>query len=376
LTITVDYFGWLERFETAGLDVFTILQSQHDPTNIVIVAITDDDYRTLFHNSSPLDPQVLSRIIDGIAVGQPVVVGVDLDTSGNSFERFNSSTDWPPVVWAEDARQQGHDLIPVLSNALDNARPGADTTGLAQVPEDSDGVVRRYVREFSSGNMRVKSFPWAVVEACARARPSLCGDSTHLLSLPLEGGLYLNFAGERYNFAFLSAGDVLKIAGEDGWKTNGPLKGRIALLGGSYSAGRDRYVTPVGQMSGVQLNAQAIESELKGGGIRAFNKVSAICLEIVCGFVLVSVHYRFRHVALMPLWIVLGSFPLFCLCSYIAFSTLSRWVNFFPMLLGIMIHELHDHQITYRKLLRENESLRIQLERVADCQNEAPEQKS
>ncbi len=358
-TLVVQHFGWLDRFEMAGLDVFNILQRRHDPTHIVIVGITDEDYESLFGGRSPLEPQTVERLVNGIANGKPTIIGVDVDTSDKSFDELRPQEKWPPVVWAEDDLERNRAAL-----AGRSFKAGRNSVGVALVPEDSDGVVRRYTREFESGNDRIPSFPWALLKACVDAQAQACLKIRQGKLGETDNKLMLNFSGERYDFAFISAGSLLKISEGAGWKGNSPLRDRIALLGGLYRAGRDTHVTPIGQMSGVQLTAQVLESEIGGGGIRPINEFLAVILEMACGFFLVSLHYRLGHSSVPLIGIILASFSIFCFSSYIAFSTLARWLNFAPMFFAVMIHEIHHQGTVHQKLLRENAELRTELENL------------
>src|SRR5207247_6823178 len=103
----------------------------------------------------------------------------------------------------------------------------------------------------------------------------------------------LNFSGDRYNFAQrFSASAILTGSKQSYWKENSPLKDKIVLLGGFYHAARDEYVTPLGPMAGVLLIAQAIESDLTGGGIRLVTHAVGFFLEILAGIVLVWLNWR------------------------------------------------------------------------------------
>ncbi|HXO37252.1 MAG TPA: CHASE2 domain-containing protein, partial [Candidatus Acidoferrum sp.] len=160
-----------------------------------------------------------------------------------------------------------------------------------------------------------------------------------------------NFSGERFDFSPLSAHYVLAVAHEVGWANNGPFHNKIVLLGGFFRAGRDIHITPVGKMAGVQLMAQAVETELRGGGIRPLNEAVAIILDILAGTILVWFSYRFQLATALLLSLL--AIPLFSLTSsYLAFSSLARWFNFVPVIVGVLIHELYHHAREYHHLLK------------------------
>ena len=349
------YTGWLEGFETAGIDTFILLKIPQDPSHVVIVGISDDDYKEYFAETSPLNPGKLQEIIDAIALAGPKVIGVDLDTSSEGMQEIRASAYWPPIVWAQDAvmRDQRLEALPAHGGKLHRR---SDDMGISVLEQDADGIIRRYFRKFPVHGERTKSFPWAVVLAyCKDELKGSCGVVAENASHPPKV-LLLNFSGERYDFSPLSAKYVLTVSKEKAWRTNGPFRNKIVLLGGFYRAARDVHVTPVGQMAGVQLMAQAIESELSGGGIRLTNELVGISLDIMAGILLVLLHYHFPRKAFV---LNLAAVPIFSLfASYIAFSTMSRWFNFVPIALGVLIHELHERNKEYRQLKAEVASLR------------------
>jgi CHASE2 domain-containing sensor protein len=257
-------------------------------------------------------------------------------------------------VWARDAiwhdEEHAFELLPVLGGQV--ALRTNDRAGVVQFPLDADGVIRRYVRSVPvRGGHEAESFPWVVVRAAGTA------DSSADAPEHSEGGhgaLRLNFAGERFGFSPLSVGSVLAIAEQGdatGWRTSGPLAGRIALLGGYYRAARDVHATSVGPMNGVQILAQAIESELHHGGIRPINHWLAILLEILSGVLLVVVHQRLHARPGRALIVSILLIPLLVLASsLIAFSTLALWFSFVPVTVSVLIHQLWDHTREYQKL--------------------------
>ncbi len=337
-TYALEHIGAFDHFETAGLDSFNLLQRVRDPREVVMIGITDADYAgDLFNATSPLACASVRRVLAAVVSGQPRAIAVDLDTSSPGFGCLaDLPPDWPPIIWAQDAiwhhDTRAFELIPVLSGTKLRS---ADRTGVVQFPQESDGVIRSYVRTVPVvGGGDAESFPWVLVAT----------DTTRNRDDGEPEELRLNFSGERFKFEPLSVSNLLAIAeasDASGWKTNGPLKGRIALLGGNYRAARDAYVTPVGPMQGVQILAQAIESETHHGGIRPVNEWLAFLVEILSGVLLVAVHHRLHarpgralilSVVLMP-GLVLAS-------SLIAFSTLALWFNFVPVVVSVLIHQL------------------------------------
>lgn len=358
LTAWLSEHGLLRGFESAALDVWLQLKAPRPVDDLVIVSIDDTDYRELWSRKSPLDRGVLQRLIDAVAAGGPRAVGVDLDTSDETYRDLVVPAG-VPFVWAREGIPlaepeeggHGHEGMkftpgPVLG------REGAEVSpeirsALALMPQDRDGVIRRYRQRIPVGGEGVAPGEMDTLgQGVVRAVPG------HVEREADHHPLVLNFAGDRYAFPRIAARDVLAAAGSEGWRTAGPLKNKIVLIGGYYRAARDEYITPVGPMAGVQLVAQAIESELHGGGIRSMSHGLMTILEILSGVLLVWINYRFRLGTALLLSLV--AMPLLTLTgSLIAFSSLAFYFNFVPSLVGVWIHELYDHAKEYRAMHEE-----------------------
>ena len=347
LTLFLGEFGWFSTFETTILDTWFRLMKPRDVQEIVIVEITDEDYETLFQSVSPLDPQTVHNLINGIAKAHPKVIGVDLDTSSQSFESFSIESEWPPVIWAVDTTQIPDTEVLIPGKVLGKAfAQGGGRTGFALLPQDHDGLFRRYRRYFpgaSRDDEPFDSFPWAIVKAYSSTLASK--DSG-------EAECILNFSGDRYAFKRIRASYVMQLADTPGWQQNGPLRDKICLVGGVYRAARDEYPTPLGPMDGVQLMAHSVATDLRGGGIHHANEFVMIVLEILGGYLLVILYHRFRlGTALM---LSLFAIPVFALlASYVAFSSLGLWANSVPLFAAVLIHQLYDHAREYQKMYEE-----------------------
>ena len=356
---TLSTAGMLDRFETAGLDTFNILKSPADPQHVVIVGIDDTDYETIFQSTSPLASAEVEKILKAIAAAQPRVIGVDLDTGSRGFKDLRTPPNTPPIVWGRDAvwddQKKQFNPLPVLGGS--NPARQMDLASIAQFPIDPDGIIRRYRRTLpvSTGSSE-SSFPWAATEKACPAQGAMEGCATvDRQEQESRRGLVLNFAGQRFNFTPLSARFVLQGSAQPRWSADSPLRGRIVLLGGTYRAARDLYVTPVGPMQGVQLMAQTIETELSGGGIRPLNEAAAVLLDLLSGAILVLIsHHYHAHLgrALLISLVALMLLPL--ISSFFAFATLARWFNFVPIVVGVLLHQFYEHAREYQHLRRQH----------------------
>ena len=105
-------------------------------------------------------------------------------------------------------------------------------------------------------------------------------------------------------------------------------------------------------MAGVELIAYAVESDLSGGGIRE----APVALEVIADFVVGSaVVLLFWFLPLRPaLLLSLLAVPaLTIVASWLIFNSLAVWLDFVPMLVGMLIHQLYDDAERHHELLHE-----------------------
>lgn len=374
LTSLLEYGGWLRSFETAALDTFVLLKKPLEDKHVVLVGITREDYREAFGGRSPLDPARLKEVIDAIAKGNPALIGVNLDTSSESFRGLQPPPA-PVVVWARGAeratlRQQGDAGVAEIGEGLLRGvlpfvlRPeeerfsvsevlgrggNALPSGIALMPRDSDGAIRRYRRSFKTWEPdapSMDSFSWAVVKEYRKSK----GGTPEQVEESGEVWV-MNYAVKEHSFKPISVKEVLDSYQGAGWQgERGPLKDKIVLLGGVYPESRDQHYTPTGPRYGVELLAYAVESDLQGKTIRPPRKYVVGLVGLLVGFVLTLVHARFGRCP-KHLRYTLVAVPLLALlASLFVFSSLALWAVFLPTLLAVLFQQLYEDVQQYRNL--------------------------
>lgn len=322
--------GSTTGLETAALDTWMRFQSARMSADIVLVCITDEDYRKEFASTSPLDPSKLADVIRAVDAGAPALVAVDVDTSDTRFQPLQNLRTKAPILWARSAAQNGPLFEP--DPVLGLPEP-AVASGLTIFPEDKDGAVRRYQRRYPTKSGSFDSLPWAIVTTFRQSNPKAGRSTAEMFAL--------NFYGDRFHFKTASSAQIQALAAHPGWGKEGTLLfARIALIGGTYREARDEFFTPVGRMSGIDLLAHTTEAELSGRGLRPLHSVRMILLNFLGGFSLVLVYHRFS--LRIAFWTSLLLIPLVALLSSaLTFSTLALWFNFVPVLLVVLISQLY-----------------------------------
>ena len=341
LTFILSRSGFFRQLETYALDTQVRLQSSQQESDVAIVRSDDDEYANLFHEKSPVDHVALAKLINAIALGRPKVIGVDIDTSPPEFRDFHSLPGWPPIVWARNGsfsnREQKFHALKVLGG-----QEPAPASGLVVLKLDADTAVRRYTRVCETEHGPVPSFPWAVAAEFSGKRENQNAG---------EQELFIKFAGDREGSHRLhfTAARVFELSHGAGSQSDGPIKDKIVLLGGAYTAS-DQHETPLGWMLGVEVLAYAIETELHGGGMRPASGITITMLGGLVGLVLLLLFQHFT-----PTKALLLSFPTILLlgmvCSLVTFRTIAFWAYFVPIPLAVLVQEGYVQAKDYRKRL-------------------------
>jgi CHASE2 domain-containing sensor protein len=367
----------LHLFDSLNLLALDAFATVGGPTSsdVLLVTIGDDDYRTMFGNRSPLDPARLRTLIEAVLKQSPAVLGVDISTAddGDAQLREVLSKTGPEIVWVRDAFFTEPSSSRTATLQLDRVLGGNDppphaSVGLSIFPQDADRLVRGYYRRVplktTAGDIAPPSLAWAIVEAYCQPRltadpssnPRPCIDVSRApieaQKDPADEPLWFNFAGESYQFRKVAAGAVESAP-------PGLFSNRIVLIGGTFGAGRDLYATPLGRMFGVELTALAIEVELHGGGITAANEMVMIAMDLAAGVLLVWINWRWdpasRLTVAMTAAAILG---LAVLASYVAFQGIRSWASFVPVGVGVWLHSFYDRAREVNALRHELEECR------------------
>lgn len=338
--------SFFRRLENSNLDTWLLAKKPVVSQDIFVVLVTDDDYRNLFHATSPLDQRQLQKIAGAIAKSGARLIGVDFDTSEWDPALTKELPRDVPVVWAREAEESGGGLR--LEKVLGGDGHGV-CFGLPSYVPDDDGVIRAYNSEFEG----IPSFGKSAAGGCRSEHEA----GVH----PHEHAKTINFLGNRLSFDHLPAGALLALAETAEWRKQNPLRGKIVLLGGAFKAARDQFPTPVGRMDGVDILAHTIASELPGGEMRHLNKSAFFAMDLVLGLLLVTgTWFLPRAWALLITFLFL---PLLAFAaSWLAFQSAGYFASFVPVLAGVFIHELIEHVREHRELLRECEELKRELQ--------------
>jgi CHASE2 domain-containing sensor protein len=357
LAITATYIlsrlGTLHGLERLALDA-EMAASPHPSISICLVEITDMDYDDIFGGRSPLQPDKLHDLIGAIALSRPAVIGVDIDTSHPQFRNLKVEPNWPPVIWERDITMNDRIIeegepLDVLGGQDPRFNQSSGIPVLLDDPEDK--VTRLYTRCVKTKSGSEPTLVYALARAYRSAVSNTTFDSRHLCGSGTEAPtqpLYINYALRQG--ATLYEKDAAQVLGLSAKKEDGgqgqmvpEFLNKIVLIGGTYRD-FDRHFTPIGALPGVAVLANAIDTEVDGGGVKASPRWVLFGLEFLASALIVLLFHQY---AMSPgkaiAWGVPLTVALSLIFSYFSFHTFSRFVNFAPTLLAVLVFEVYEY---------------------------------
>ena len=220
--------GFLYHWEMLGLD--PLLRSEMKDHDLRIVEITDEDYSNYFCETSPLDRDVLSKLIGTIASAKPKLLVVDLDVTPTRSEPksvpLNIQAAYPlqVIIWPQMTKSTGKagsklKLAPSLEGIAKSH------LGVPIFPREQDGLVRSYQR-FVPVEINGKQKFWPTLPWQAFRGGTVSEDDGHE-----EEPLYFNFGADRYALDHTDMASVMQDLTPSVLASN--FEGKTVILGGN-----------------------------------------------------------------------------------------------------------------------------------------------
>jgi hypothetical protein len=343
-TLVLNRAGLLNQLETTFLDAQMKLDTPDVESQVVIIDINQIDFDHIFQGQTrPLNRDALRKLIDAVAKGQPCVIGVDLDTHFTQFNDFKVADDWRHVVWSREIAELPADVTqkPVPLDVLGRQDPDLDArSGIPLLIDDAGtSTTRRYARMIETTTGRQPSFAWAVYRERQRRN---CGGVTLPALEETTDPLLIRYSrgSKGVGRTKLRASEVISYAEDVNWPNDGLVKDKIVLIGGSY-LDEDRHDTPIGRLTGVEVIANVIETELRGGGIKSPNYLTMGLLLLFDGFLLIALFQvlPLRKALLLSIPVIVF---LSLACSFLTYRSFALWAFFAPVMIGVTLAELLD----------------------------------
>jgi adenylate cyclase len=343
---------YLESWQVWTFDMLQQLQGREPPHDVVIIAIDEAAFEGLGRRN-PISRRYLARVVRGLQKSGAAVVGIDI-----TFTTPTASPEDAALAGAiREFSDEGLSRVVLLGPLGPGAVPlGTLTLGpsvmLASpaVPADPDGVIRRIDPVLSgAGGRPAPTLALAVVARLAGLEPPALEEALATgqpLALPrlqptglvssgtppvtARAGVEwpINYVGPTGTFTLIPSDVVAALGDPDGQPaTDNPLRGRIALVGGTFADSRDYYVTPHGMMSGVEIHANVVHMLTTRRFIRPSGWGVGLAINVlvvlVAGVVLIALRPLVGTLVCMVGSVVIGV-P----AALVAFDRGGYWIDF------------------------------------------------
>jgi adenylate cyclase len=285
LVTALSALGFLEGWQARALDLLQGIRGKQHPTDVVIVAIDDAAFDRL-KGVQPLPRDYLARLVRGLQRSGAAVVGFDVTFGSPTTEASDRALAQAMLDFADDGTSRvvvAGPLVPGSGPMGEPALIRAVIQGSPIVPQDADGIVRR-VDPLVSGPGGEAPRPVLGLAVAARLggldpeRLAAAIAAGVPLPIPLSrpGGRFqtddappvrvapgmewtINYVGGAASFFTIPSDVVAALADPDApVAENNILRGRVVLIGGTWSGSRDDYPTPHGRMPGVEVHANVV----------------------------------------------------------------------------------------------------------------------
>jgi adenylate cyclase len=371
--------GILAGWETRAVDAFLFLRERVPAPEIVLVVIDDDAFAALGQRQ-PLPRRYLADLADFLLRSGARVVAFDLVVTAPSQPEDDQALVATARRWAAErpgalvfaslavpeAGTRAYTLLPPFSPEL------TALLGFANAPVGADGVVRRFTPALTaSGGGRIPALSLAALAGstglgagelvarlgAARATIPLPVRDEHgrlaraETSLAQLGGIpwRIDYTGPPGAFTSVPSEPVVALARSGTTPdADNPFRDRIVLVGATFLESRDSFPTPTGLMSGVEIQANMVNTLLARRTLLPppwylnLALLTAVCVSIS----LLSLWLRPAWLALVALGLVAALVA----ASYEAYTRGGYWLDFLAPLLGTLAYLQGAHWLRRRRL--------------------------
>jgi len=332
--------GLPDRFAGQSLDAAIAVQHRVAAESVALVVIDDKDYQERFADTSPLNAETFSELLQAVATGGAKAIVVDIETSDSKFATMK--TPIVPIVWGMVGTRDKDDSYTVRPPLGGRTLPSGSVAAIAVVPNDERGIVRGYQRVYKLKGDAVAASPGYALATLLKDRRIS----------EFSGGKNNRYLDFRYVFLQTSkAGEILDDAKPNSWSDLQMFKNKVVVIGGTYWASRDQYATPAGARFGCEIVAQAVQAELDGTSIDPANRWLTGLLLMLGGLLMVAVYHWFKLSAAFVVSLILV--PVLSIGSnWILFHRFSLWGAMVPLVSAVLVAELYSQASLYLDVLK------------------------
>ncbi len=312
--------GVIDELELDTVDARFSVRGEDEPRDDIVQVLIDDDTFNELNIRFPFPRSLHGKVVDAIAAGGPKAIAYDIEFLEPTKPREDNALiaavarAGPGKVVLADTQPDAAGQSGVFGGQAVLDRIGA-RGGNTQLPEDSDGVLRRIPREVGG----LDTFPVATAE-------TLTGEE---IAEEDVGGptAWIDFAGEPGTYPGHSFSQVLNGAVPPSTFTD-----KIVVVGASDPSLKDIRPTsaPGGTpMTGPEAEANAIATALEGFPLQSAPVGVDLLLITLMGLIAPAAGYRWRP--LPALGLALGAGALYLLITQLAFNAGTILPVIFPL---------------------------------------------
>jgi len=333
--------GPLERWEYLWFDQLFELRGVRPPTApIVIVTIDESSFQEL-SLQWPFPRALHGQLIDRISADRPLVIGVDVifdsdsmfgpkddaalgaavARAGNVVLVAASAQDDQPLV-AEGGKVRGVERE-VSNMPLPVIRKGAAAVAPINMAPDPDSHVRRVpVRVRVPDPLKGYEW-WLALDAQLHRQAQAAG--LPVKPIPDAREVLINFRGGPRTFQWVP---YYRVVTDEYNEIKGLFRGKIVLIGSTSEVQHDVFATAFargGDMPGVEIHANALETLIRGDPIREVPKPLSTVLAVVAALAGSALVVRLHALRALVVTVVL--FVVGFLLAYAGFLLADVWMR-------------------------------------------------
>ncbi|HEV8584647.1 MAG TPA: CHASE2 domain-containing protein [Methylomirabilota bacterium] len=326
--------GWLETAEHFSLGKLFEWRGSRQPSLPIVIVTIDESTFTEMDEQWPFARARHAELIMHLAEGQPRVIGVDL-----IFDAPSSRGPKDDEALGEAVAFAGNvvlgaaytkDIQPYTKRETFNVplpmlRKGAAGMAPVNMDADPDGHVRRVPVKI----VPIDLDPMLAFDATMHALLAKSGMA--VAPLPKAASVLINFRGGPVTYPWVSYHRVVR-----GEIPSSYWKDKIVLIGPTSEILHDQFPTPFapgGNMPGVEIHANALETLVRGNPIREVPRVISTVLAVVAGLLGSALVVRLR--ALRALIAALALVALLTAGAVVGFAMADVWMRGMAGLLAL-----------------------------------------
>ena len=338
--------GYLDDAQTRSLDLLLRLRETPRVDDVRIVAIDADAFETLGQRQ-PISRAYLARLVRGLGRAGARVIALDVllstptpedgalaaairDVADGRLSRVVTVTGLPPSGPLSDIGALIVDGIPVVAEDAGVIRraPLAVRRDEAIVPTFALAALARFAGMDAMTLRAALQAPDRKVALPVWRDGAGPADARAPLLIEPDVARRINFVGPARTFLTVPAGAVVDLADPGVVVTaDNPFWDRIVLVGGTFPESRDFYLTPHGELPGVEIHANTLHMI----GTRTFVDPAGWMIALVLQLTFVGIT-AVLLVLLNPvvgtLVTLAGGFVVGVPASYLVFARGHHWVDF------------------------------------------------